>query len=275
MNASARHNVRVLGNEHGQPMVMAHGFGCDQTMWRYLVPAFQRDYRIVLFDYVGHGRAPASAFDPQRYATLDGYAQDVIEICRDLALSEVVLVAHSVSAMIGMLAALREPELFANLIMIGPSPCYLDDGGYRGGFSRTQLEELLAFLDENPLGWSNEMAPTIMGNLDHPELADELASSFCRTDPTVAKAFARVTFLSDNRADLPLLRTRSLILQCSNDVISGEAVGRYVHDHLPNSVFQQLNATGHCPHLSAPQETIAAIRSFLSKDSTAAFIYER
>lgn len=271
MNISARHNVRVVGDEHGQPMVMAHGFGCDQTMWRYLVPAFQRDYRIVLFDYVGHGGADASAFDPQRYATLDGYAQDVIEICRHLALSNVLFVGHSVSATIGMLAALREPERFASLIMIGPSPCYVDDGDYRGGFSRAQLEELLAFLDENPLGWSNAMAPTIMGNGDRPELAGELASSFCRTDPTVAKAFARVTFLSDNRADLPRLRTRSLILQCSNDVIAGEAVGRYMHEHLPNSVFAPLSATGHCPHLSAPEETITAIRSFLSEDPSASF----
>jgi sigma-B regulation protein RsbQ len=270
MNVLNRHNVRVLGNEHGQPVVMAHGFGCDQTMWRYLVPAFQRDYRIILFDYVGHGGAERTAFDPKRYASLEGYAQDLLEICRQLELEDVVLIAHSVSATIGMLAALREPERFAKLIMIGPSPCYIDDGDYRGGFTRDQLEELLAFLDENPLGWSNAMAPTIMGNGDRPDLAEELASSFCRTDPTVAKAFARVTFLSDNRADLPRLRTRSLILQCSNDVIAGEAVGRYVHEQLPNSVFLQLSATGHCPHLSAPQQTIAAIHSFLIDDSAAA-----
>jgi sigma-B regulation protein RsbQ len=270
MSVLARHNVRVLGNEHGQPMVMAHGFGCDQTMWRYLVPAFLPDYRIVLFDYVGHGGADRSAFDPVRHARLDGYAQDLLDICQQLELAEIVLVAHSVSATIGMLAALREPERFAKLVMIGPSPCYLNEGDYHGGFTRAQLEELLAFLDENPLGWSSAMAPTIMGNGDRPELAQELASSFCQTDPAVAKAFARVTFLSDNRADLARLHTRSLVLQCSNDVIAGETVGRYVHEQLANSVFEQLRATGHCPHLSAPLETVAAIRSFLSKDSPAA-----
>lgn len=270
MNVLKRSNVHVVGSEQGQPMVMAHGFGCDQSMWRYLVPAFERDYRIVLFDYIGHGGADSSAFDEKRYSTLDGYAQDVLEICRHLELDDIVFVGHSVSATIGVLAALLEPDRFEKLIMIGPSPCYIDHEDYRGGFSRAQLEELLAFLDENPLGWSNAMAPTIMGNGDRPELAEELESSFCRTDPKVAKAFARATFLSDNRADLPRVQTRSLILQCSNDAIACDAVGRYMHEQLPNSVFKQLSATGHCPHLSAPPETIAAMRSFLSEDSRTA-----
>jgi sigma-B regulation protein RsbQ len=264
MNVIDRNNVHVMGAERGRPMVMAHGFGCDQSMWRYLVPAFEADYRIVLFDYVGHGGADAAAFDPQRYGSLDGYAQDVLEICRQLQLEDIVFVGHSVSAMIGMLAALSEPARFDQLIMIGPSPCYVDDDGYRGGFTRAQLEELLAFLDENPLGWSQAMAPTIMGNGERPELAAELESSFCRTDPRVAKAFARVTFLSDNRADLPHVRTPVLILQCSSDVIACEDVGRYMHRELANSTFVQLHATGHCPHMSAPSETIAAMRAFLA-----------
>lgn len=270
MNTMKRNNVRVLGAGK-QPMVMAHGFGCDQSMWRYLVPAFEADYRIILFDYVGHGGADVAAFDPQRHSRLDGYAQDVLEICRDLDLEDIVFVGHSVSATIGMLAASSEPRRFAKLILIGPSPCYVDDEHYRGGFSRAQLEELLAFLDENPLGWSTAMAPAIMGNADRPELAAELESSFCRTDPSVAKAFARVTFLSDNRADLPRVRTPSLILQCSNDVIACEDVGRYVHRELPLSTFVQMNATGHCPHLSAPAETIAAMRAFLGREAA----YER
>ena len=251
-------------------MLLAHGFGCDQTMWRYLVPAFQEDYRIVLFDYVGHGGSDYSAYDVDRYATLEGYAQDVLDICSSLDLSRVVLVGHSVSATIGILAALREPERFDKLILIGPSPCYVDVDGYQGGFTRAQLEELLEFLDENPLGWANAMAPTIMGNIQRPELSQELAASFCRMDPNVAKQFARLTFLSDNRADLPRLRTKSLILQCSQDVIAPERVGEYVHEHLPDSVLTVLRATGHCPHLSAPEETIAAIRRFLTPASPSA-----
>jgi sigma-B regulation protein RsbQ len=263
MNVLTRNNVRVVGAKHGQPMLLAHGFGCDQAMWRYLVPAFEQEFRMVLFDYIGHGGSDYSAFDPARYSSLDGYAQDVLEICQQLQLENIVFVGHSVSATIGMLASLCEPKRFAKLILIGPSPCYVDEQDYRGGFSREQLHELLAFLDENPLGWSNTMAPVIMGNTDRPELAEELAESFCRTDPRVAKEFARVTFLSDNRADLPRVRTPSLILQCSNDIIACEAVGRYMHESLPHSVLTQLRATGHCPHLSAPEETIAAIRSFL------------
>lgn len=267
LNTLIRNNVRVVGVAGGQSMLLAHGFGCDQTMWRHVVPAFEQEFRIVLFDYVGHGGSDYSAYDPVRYSSLDGYAQDVLEICRELQLEQVVFVGHSVSATIGALASLREPERFGKLIMIGPSPCYVDDHDYRGGFSREQLEELLAFLEENPLGWSNAMAPSIMGNSDRPQLAQELALSFCRTDPTVAKEFARVTFLSDNRADLPRVATPSLILQCSNDVIACDAVGTYMHERLPNSVFTRLAATGHCPHLSAPEETISAMRSFLAGEA--------
>lgn len=263
-----RYNVRVIG-EAGPPLLLAHGFGCDQTMWRYVVPAFKDNHRIVLFDYVGHGGADAAGFDPKRYARLDGYVQDVLDICHALDLSDVQFVGHSVSAMVGVLAAIREPDLFDRLVLIGPSPCYIDEGDYMGGFSRAQLEELIGFLDENPLGWSQAMAPAIMGHPDRPELSGELAASFCRTDPQVAKSFARVTFLSDNREDLPRLQTPALILQCSQDVIAPNSVGEYMHRHMPSSRLTILEATGHCPHLSSPDETIGAMKSFLEPNRSA------
>jgi len=258
-----RNNVRITGRGP-KTMLLAHGFGCDQNMWRAIVPAFEDDYRIVLFDFIGHGQSDASAFDASRYATLEGYADDVLAICEALAIRDAVFVGHSVSAMIGILAAKKDPSRFESLVLVGPSPRYLDDEGYRGGFSRQDIDSLLDFLDSNHLGWSSTMGPVIMGNPERPELAAELVNSFCRTDPKIAQHFARVTFLSDNRADLPGVRTRSLILQCSNDVIAGEAVGRYVHAQIPGSEFVQLSASGHCPHLSAPAETTAAIKSFLN-----------
>jgi len=250
-------------------MLFAHGFGCDQNMWRFISPAFERQYKIVLFDHVGHGGSDLSAFDGKKYATLDGYAQDVLEICAELDLRDVVFVGHSVSAMIGVLAAAREPQLFSRLVLIGPSPRYVnDEDGYHGGFKREDIEGLLEFLDSNYLGWSSAMAPTIMGNPDRPELGAELTSSFCRTDPEIAKHFARVTFLSDNRKDLRRVNTPALVLQCSRDVIAPQCVGEYVHENLANSSFVLLNATGHCPNLSAPEETIAAMRAFLSTERT-------
>jgi sigma-B regulation protein RsbQ len=245
-------------------MVFAHGFGCDQNMWRHVWPAFAAGHRVVLFDHVGHGHSDHSAFDPERYATLDGYAGDVLEICDELGLErDVVFVGHSVSAMVGALAAIASPERFSALVMVGPSPRYLDDDGYRGGFSRPDIDGLLDALGSNYLGWSSAMAPVIMGNADRPELGEELTELFCATDPEIALHFARVTFLSDNRADLPRIPTRSLVLQCADDVIAPTAVGEYVHAHLPDSELVYLDATGHCPNLSAPEETIAAIRAFL------------
>jgi sigma-B regulation protein RsbQ len=262
--ALERHNVQVHGDPAGRPMVFAHGFGCDQNMWRYVWPAFAADHRIVLFDHVGHGGADREAFDPARYATLDGYARDVLEICDELGLDEdVVLVGHSVSAMVGALAAIAEPARFGALVMVGPSPRYLDDAGYEGGFARPDIDALLDSLSSNFLGWSSTMAPVIMGNAQRPELGEELTALFCATDPAIAAHFARVTFLSDNRADLARVPVRTLVLQCSDDVIAPTAVGRYVHDQLPDSVFVQMAATGHCPNLSAPEETISAIRAFL------------
>ena len=245
-------------------MVFAHGFGCDQNMWRYVWPAFAGDHRIVLFDYVGMGGSDVGAYDPARYSSLRGYADDVLEICRDLELHDVVFVGHSVSAMIGVLAAVVEPERFARLVLVGPSPRYLDDDEYVGGFSGEQIEGLLESLESNFLGWSSTMAPVIMGNPDRPELGEELANSFCRTDPEIARQFARVTFLSDNRADLPRVKTPSLVLQCADDVIAPRTVGEYVQRNLPNSRLILLDATGHCPNLSAPEETVAAIRAFLA-----------
>jgi sigma-B regulation protein RsbQ len=257
-----RHNIQVVG-QGTQPMILAHGFGCDQNMWRFITPAFEDRYKIILFDHVGHGRSDASAFDQRRYGTLSGYADDVLEICRSLNLRNAVFVGHSVSAMIGILAAIKDPDRFDSLVLIGPSPCYINDGDYVGGFKREDIDGLLDFLDSNHLGWSSTMAPVIMGNAERPELSEELNNSFCRTDPEIAKHFARVTFLSDNRADLANLQTRTLILQCSQDAIAPAAVGRYMQSALPNSQFVQMAATGHCPNLSAPEETIAAMEAFL------------
>jgi sigma-B regulation protein RsbQ len=245
-------------------MLFAHGFGCDQDMWRFVAPDFEVDHRVVLFDHVGSGKSDLSAYDRDKYNSLQGYADDVVEICRELELTDVVFVGHSVSSMIGVLAYRQAPELFGALVMVGPSPRYVDDADYVGGFSRTDIMGLLDSLDSNHLGWSTQMAPVIMGNPDRPELAQELTNSFCSTDPGIARQFARVTFLSDNRADLPSVGVPTLVLQCSSDVIAPDPVGEYVHAHVPGSVFTKLDATGHCPNLSAPEETTAAIRAFLS-----------
>jgi sigma-B regulation protein RsbQ len=258
-----RSNVTVSGQPDGPPMVFAHGFGCDQNMWRFVAPAFEDRYRVVLFDHIGAGKSDLSAYDPRRYSSLDGYADDVLAICAALELERVVFVGHSVSAMIGVLAAIREPERFDRLVLIGPSPCYVDEGDYVGGFSREDIDELLESLESNYLGWSSAMAPVIMGNPDHPELAEELTNSFCATDPEIARQFARVTFLSDNRADLARLSVPALVMQCSQDAIAPRAVGEYVHREIPDSRFVDLDATGHCPNLSAPEETVAAIEAFL------------
>jgi sigma-B regulation protein RsbQ len=263
VSALARSNVRVGGQLDARAMLFAHGFGCDQNMWRFVAPAFEADHKVVLFDLVGMGGSDLSAYDPERYATLDGYADDVIAICRELELEDVVFVGHSVSAMIGVLAAARAPGTIGALVLVGPSPRYIDDEGYHGGFSRADIEELLESLQSNFLGWSSAMAPAIMGNPDRPELGAELTASFCRTDPDIAARFARVTFLSDNREDLATVAVPTLVLQCSDDVIAPTSVGEYVHREIPGSVFVELDATGHCPNLSAPQQTIEAIRAFL------------
>jgi sigma-B regulation protein RsbQ len=263
MPVAARNNVRLSGRSGAQPMLFAHGFGCDQNMWRHVVPAFEDEYRIVLFDHVGAGGSDLSAYDRRKYGSLQGYADDVLEICRELELREVIFVGHSVASMIGILAAAEEPERFAKLVLVGPSPRYIDEEDYVGGFTTEDIEGLLESLDSNYLGWSTAFGPVIMGRPDRPELGEELTNSFCRTDPAIAKHFARVTFTSDNRADLDRVETPALVLQCSNDVIAPTAVGEYVHARLRNSEIVHLQASGHCPNLSAPDETVAAIRAFL------------
>lgn len=262
MTALLRNNVHLAGSGE-RTIIFAHGFGCDQNMWRLVVPAFETEFRTVLFDLVGAGGSDLSAYDHVKYASLTGYADDLVEIGRDLGLQAATYVGHSVSAMIGVLASQKAPELFDRLILVGPSPRYIDDGDYVGGFTAAQIDELLDSLADNYMGWSAAMAPVIMGNADQPALSEELTNSFCRTDPEIAKAFARTTFTSDNRADLSRVAVPTLILQCSDDLIAPLQVGAYVQRHIPGSTLVQLKATGHCPNLSAPAETIAAIRSFV------------
>ncbi len=261
-SASAAHNVQVRGCADGPPLLFAHGFGCDQNMWRLVAPAFERDYRVVTFDYVGAGGATRS-FDPHHYASLEGYANDVVSIIEQLDLRDVIFVGHSVSAMIGVLAARQLPDRFARMVMIAPSPHYLNDGNYPGGFSREDIDELLLSVEQNFRNWSAAFTPLIMANPERPELAKELEESFCRMDPGVALHFARITFLSDNRADLPHHLIPTLVLQCAEDFIASSDIGRYTADQLRHGTIHYLTATGHCPHLSAPEETVAAINRFL------------
>jgi sigma-B regulation protein RsbQ len=263
MSIQQRNNIHIEGRG-AKTMLFAHGFGCDQNMWRFMVPAFVNDYRVVLFDHVGAGKSDITQYRPEKYNTLDGYANDVLEIIDAVGGAPAIFIGHSVSAMIGVLAATKRPAAFERLILIGPSPCYINDADYVGGFSRADIDGLLATLDSNYLGWSSATAPVIMGNPHRPELAGELAESFCRTDPEIAKQFARVTFLSDNRSDLANVRVPALILQCSEDVIAPDCVGEFVKDHMRNSVLVRMSATGHCPHMSAVEETISAIRQYLT-----------
>jgi sigma-B regulation protein RsbQ len=263
MDVLERNSVYVTGRPDGRPMLFAHGFGCDQSMWRHVAPAFEDDHRVVLFDHVGAGNSDLAAYDFERYARLDAYAEDVNEICAALELEDVVFVGHSVSAMIGVLAARAAPERFGALVMVGPSPRYVDDEGYVGGFEAPDIDELLDSLESNYLGWSSAMAPVIMGNAERPELGQELTNSFCRTDPAIARQFAEVTFRSDNRTDLPDVAVPTLVLQCAEDAIAPRSVGEFVHRSIAGSSFVLLDATGHCPNLSAPDATIAAIRAFL------------
>jgi len=263
VDVRARNNVVITGRADGPVVVLAHGFGCDQNLWRLMVPALAERYRVVLFDHTGSGRSDLSAWTADRYGDLDGYADDVLALCRELELRDVVLVGHSVSAMIAVLAANREPERFAKLVLLTPSPSYLDDGDYRGGFSRADIDELLESLEANYLGWSAAMAPVIMGNPERPELGEELTNSFCRTDPVIARVFARATFLSDNRADLPRVTVPTLVIECAQDAIAPREVGRYTHQQIPGSRLVTLDATGHCPQLSAPDSTAEAIMAFV------------
>jgi sigma-B regulation protein RsbQ len=263
----ARNNVVIRGRGT-QPMLFAHGFGCDQTMWRFVTPAFEDDYRIVLFDYVGSGKSDWSAYDPERYSTLEGYVRDVLEICQELDLRDVIFVGHSVSSMVGVLAANQEPERFSDLILIGPSPRYINDSDYVGGFERADIEGLLDTMERNYLGWASFLTPVIMKNPDRPELTKELEASFCSTDPEIARRFAEATFYADNREDLSKVRVPSLVLQCSEDAIAPAEVGEYMHRHLEGSTFRVMEATGHCPHMSHPEETVRLMKDYLATRST-------
>jgi sigma-B regulation protein RsbQ len=265
MGLIERNCIRVSGAANGLPLIFSHGYGCDQSMWRFVTPAFEDRYRVVLFDHVGAGHSDLSAYDYRKYASLHGYAEDVLAICDALELPPCVFVGHSVSAIIGALAVISQPRRFAALVLVSPSPCYLNDGDYRGGFERADLAEMLDALDANYLGWATHMAPIIMGNAERPQLADELSNSFCRTDPQIARHFAQVTFLSDHRTDLSKVPTPALILQCKVDVIAQPEVGRFCQRQLPSSELVMLNATGHCPNLSAPAETADAIAAFLER----------
>lgn len=265
-DATARFNIHV-GGDGDRPLVFAHGFGCDQNMWRFLVPQFESDFRVVCFDSLGMGGSDRSAYDPQRYWKLDDYAEDLLLVCRSLDLNGAIVVGHSVSGMIAALASIQAPAQFERLVMVAPSPCYLNDGDYVGGFEKQDLDGLLETMEHNYIGWAQHLAPAVMQNPDRPELSAELQQSFCSTDPVVARRFAQATFYSDNRDDLPRVPVPSLILQCAQDMIAPLEVGRYLQRHLPASSLHYLAATGHCPHLSHPAETTTAIRQHLSSRS--------
>ncbi len=245
-------------------MVFVHGFGCDQTLWRFVAPAFEDDHRVVTFDYVGAGASDRAAYDAVRYASLDGYALDVLEICAALELRDIVLVGHSVSATVAMLASIAQPNRISDLVLVTPSPRYLDDPPeYRGGFTRGDIDGLLAMMDVNAMGWAAFLAPVVMGNPDRPELTKDLETTFCSIDPVMARQFAEVTFLADNRADLRRVSTPSLIIQCSKDAVAPVEVGEYVHQHLAESSLRVIDAVGHCPHVSHPIETIEIVKAYL------------
>lgn len=267
-----RNNVTIKGK--GKEIIMfVHGYGCDQNMWRFVTPAFENNYKIVLLDLVGSGRSDETAYSYDKYSSLKGYASDILEICNALQLERVNFVGHSVSAMIGVLAAIEHPALFKNLILIGPSPCYINKGNYIGGFSEAAIDELVTTLDSNYLGWSSAMAPVIMDNPERPELAEELEHSFCQNNPEIAKHFAKVTFLGDNREDLKKLNIDALVIQSAEDAIANVNVGRYVHENINGSEFVILDTIGHCPHLSAPNDTIGAISAYLNSKNEPRYAY--
>jgi sigma-B regulation protein RsbQ len=258
-----RNNVKIFGNGT-QPMVFAHGYGCDQNMWRFITPAFEKEYQLVLFDHVGSGKSDESAYDFEKYNSLKGYADDLNEICDELNLKRVILVAHSVSSIIGVLASAERPDLYDRLVLIGSSPRYINDHEYYGGFTRKDIDELIATLESNYLGWSSYITPIIIGNPEMPQYSEELKNSFCTMNPDIARHFAKVTFLSDNRKDLSRVSTPALIIQCHPDVIAPVEVGEYVHKNIMNSKYVLLNTSGHCPHLTAPHLVISCIKSYLA-----------
>lgn len=263
MNVLQRNNVKILAGS-GPTLVYAHGFGCSQDMWADVVPALAGECQQVLFDYVGSGQSDLSAYDPVRYRELDGYAQDLIDVCDAVGLQrDVVLVAHSVSCSIGMLAAIRRPELFRQLVLVGPNPCFVNAPPYVGGFERDDLQELLELMDRNFMGWASFLAP-VVGGASVP-VGQRLQQSFCSTDPVIARQFAEATFFADHRADLPRVPTPCLILQHAQDVLAPLEVGRYLQAHLPHAELRVLDVVGHCAHMSHPQLVVDAIRSVLPR----------
>lgn len=262
IDITLRNNVKKIGNGI-RPFIFAHGYGCDQKMWRFITPAFEKDYQVILFDHVGSGKSDQSAYNFEKYSSLKGYAEDLIEICDKLQLQNVIFVGHSVSTMIGVLAAAERPDLFDKLILIGPSPCYINSNEYFGGFNRHDIDELITTLESNYLGWSSFITPIIIGNPEMPEYTEELKNSFCSMNPAIARHFAKVTFLGDNRKDLCRVSTPALIIQCHPDVIAPVQVGEFVHKNITASKYVLVNSAGHCPHLTAPDQVIAAIQSYL------------
>lgn len=258
-----RNNVKIIG--HGrETIIFAHGFCCDQQSWKLITPAFLSDYRVVLFDYVGSGNSDRNAYSSERYASLDGYVQDLLDIAEALDLKECIFVGHSISSMIGLLAAIRQPGYFGKMVFIAPSPCYVNDQDYTGGFEESDLQDLFEFMESNYFGWSRALAPAIMGNNDRPELGKLVTESFCAADPEIAREFARVTFLSDTRKYLHRLAVKSLTLQCREDMIAPLSVGFYLKENIPHNTLLILNTTGHYPHISNPEETIYAIKAFIA-----------
>ncbi|WP_046226410.1 alpha/beta fold hydrolase [Paenibacillus dauci] len=264
----SRNNVRVTG-KGSQPIVFAHGFGCDQSMWRFVAPAFEQNYKIILFDHIGSGKSDLQAYDADHHNRLTGYAKDMLQICDELQLESPIFIGHSVSGMIGLLASLSRPGYFKNLILIAPSPRYINDlPDYIGGFEQKDIEELLSLMQQNHLGWASFLAPIAMGNPDQPELTAELHESFCLSDPVIIQQFAEITFMSDYRSELRHVTAPSLILQCDQDYIAPLEVGAYMHQQIPHSIFQLMEATGHCPHMSHPDETISLIEEYLTQSVT-------
>jgi sigma-B regulation protein RsbQ len=261
MSVRLRNNVTIAGTGP-TTLVFAHGFGCDQVVWRFMAPAFADRYRVVTYDLTGSGGSDLGAYDRKRHGTLHGHADDLLEIVDDVK-GPVVYVGHSVSAMIGMLAGIRAPDRFLGQVMVAPSPCFINDGDYHGGFARGDIEELLETMDANYLGWSGTMAPVIMGAPNLPRLGIELTNNFCRNDPDIARHFGRVTFLADHRADLPRAHVPALILQCSDDPIAPREVGNYLQRRLAGSRLREVRNVGHCPHMSEPEACVRLTRDFL------------
>ena len=260
-----RHNVRIFG-KGTQPLLFAHGLACDQQVWRLVTTSFENNYKIILFDFIGSGQSDISYYDKEKYSSLRGYAEDILDICSALELQNIIFVGHSVSSMIGMLAAITRPDLFFKLIMVGPSPRYINDKEYYGGFERREIDELINFMETNYIKWASYFAPLAMANPDRPELSRELIEGFCKSDPSITIGFARVTFLSDNRTDLPRLQISTLILQTEEDIVAPRQVGEYIHRNIPKSTLYVMKAKGHFPQLSAFEETVDLIIKYLKEN---------